>query len=166
MIEVKGKLLNRKVQLLKTFLVPFLAIVGLVIYISLRGSGSRHRVLEPASLRFEFPLWLILLLAFLLFMIITLVFKIMTTQSIDETSEIRIDDREIIVERPRYKMTFKKARATRFRVSISRWWGLFFRTYYRIGMAKLKYKGDSYTFLFPIQDTDVEQVIRNQEMRE
>lgn len=161
-MEIKDILLRPKIVMLKLLLVPFLIFVGFVIYAFLRGFGrNRYETINPAVIELGLPLWIILILALMLFVIINLIIKIYNTHSTEESAGIRLNNSMLVIDRPQYKMTFKLNKSQKFKISISRFWGFMYISFYRIGKLRIKYQGDSYTFLFPVRDMDLEQKIKN-----
>jgi len=162
-MEIKEILLRPQTPLLKVFFIPFLAFIGFGLYVFLRGFGSnRYESTNPVSMQWGTPLWLVLILALLLFVIINLIIKIYSASDIEEGAEIRIENNKLIIERHLYQMVFDRDKLQKINISISWFWGLFFQKFYRIGKLKIKYQNDTYTFLFPVRDMDLEKTINDQ----
>ncbi len=159
-MELHDVLLRPNVRLLKVFIAPLLAFVGFVIFTFMRGFGSnKYEAVNPAIIELGAPLWIILLLALVLFWVIAFIIKIFLTRDIHPSGSVILKNNQLIVDHLHYKMTFKLKQAEYFSISISKFWGLLFPGYYRIGKVSLTYQGDSYRFLFPVRDMIVEQHI-------
>jgi hypothetical protein len=161
-IEINDSILKHRIKLAQVMFIPFLSIVGLLIYVMLRGFGNRRtQLIAPLALKMEFPLWLVLLLGLILFIIVSIVFRLFTAKDTESEGKLLFSGNQLIIDRKYYKMTFKKSKFEKFNISISRPWGLFFTKFYRIGKIRFKYMGDSFYFLFPVRDMILEEKINN-----
>lgn len=159
-MEIRDKILNQKLRLSKILLIPILALIGFTIYSFLRGFGNnRYESTNPASNELGFPFWLILILALILFVLINIILKIYLSKDYNQNNQIHIKLNETIIDTPLYRFTFKHKKTKYYELKISRFWGIFFPTFYRVGKLRINYKGDKYMFLFPVRNIPDEQEI-------
>jgi len=164
-MEIKDFTLKPKAKLMKYLILPFLAYVGFIIYTFLKGFGSSNfKSTKPMAIELGLPLWEILIIALALFVIANLFFKILFNKEEDKNSEILITKKDIIIHNSDYKMSFNRKKAKHISISISKFWGILFKKYYRVGRLKIKYQGDSYIFLFPVRDMEIESIIHAQKI--
>lgn len=160
-MEIKDVILNLKVRLRKILLIPILGLIGFVIYSFLRGFGhNRYESTNPASMELGFPIWLVLILALFLFVLINIILKIYLSNNYNSNNQIHIKRNETIINTPTYRLIFKNKKSKYYKLTISRFWGLFFPTFYRVGKLKINYNGDKYLFLFPIRNMIDERKIK------
>ena len=152
-MEIKDVILNQKNKLLKILMIPILALIGFIIYSFLRGFGhNKYVTTNPAVIELGFPFWLVSILALVLFVIINIILKIYLTNDYSQFNQIHIKNSVTIIDTPSYRLTFKIKKSQSYRLKISRFWGVLFPTFYRVGKLKIIYNGDKYSFLFPIRN--------------
>lgn len=161
-LKIKDVLLKPSNALLKVLGIPFLGFIGITLFIFLKGF-SEHRYISktPPVIELGFSISSILLLMLCFFTIIYLILKLFSNTNYDEFSEIQLLNKTLRIETANYIMTIKISNADLLKISISSFWGIFLKKYYKIGKVKIKYKGDSYSFLFPIRDMELEQQIKD-----
>ncbi len=160
-MEIKDVILEPKIRLRKVLIIPILAFIGFIIYSFLRGFGhNKYESTNPAAIELGFPIWLVLILALILFVIINIILKIYFSNDYNQNNNIHIKNNETIIDTPLYRLIFKNKKSQIYNLKISRFWGMFFPTFYRVGKLKIKYNGDKYLFLFPIRNMVDEQKIK------
>lgn len=159
-MEIKDVILNLRTRIQKVFIIPILTFIGFVIYTLLRGFGrNRYESINPASMELGFPIWFVMILALILFVLLNIIIKIYLTNDYNQGRKIHIKGHETIIDTPTYRLTFKNRKTKYFKLTVSRFWGMFFPNFYRVGRLKISYNGDRYMFLFPIRNMFVEQEI-------
>ena len=152
------KILNHKIQISKIFVLPIFALISFSMYVFLTGYRGRSRLPEiPAFIRMELSwIWIIALICiFACVLFITI--KLLMAEEVYFKKNISISGKTIRVETQDYIMTFKAQRAERLKFHSSKIWSkLFFQEYYRIGIIRIRYEGDKYSFFFPIRNQVVE----------
>jgi hypothetical protein len=161
-IEINDSILRHRIKLVKVLLIPVLCIIGYSVFVFLRGFGNnKYQSVIPPALKMECPLWLVLLFGLIFFVVISAVFWLFAAKDTEAEEKLIFSGNQLIIDRKYYKMTFKKSQLERLNISVSRFWGVFFSKFYRIGKIKFKYKGDSFYFLFPVRDMILEEKINN-----
>jgi hypothetical protein len=156
----EDNILRLDVNLKKYLLAPIYILIGFTIYNTLKGfGGNRYESTLPLAAKLDFPIWLILLLALILFILINLIAKIYLAKSITNKRLI-IKTKETIIDAPKYKIKFKHSKCEKYNIKVSKIYGKFFPKQYRIGTLSIKYNGDKYFYVFPIRGLDIEETIK------
>jgi hypothetical protein len=161
-MQIQDFILKQQTRLIKIIGIPILSFFAFIIYAFFRGmNGRKYEAAFPTILKLGLPLWSIFIISLIFFIFCVCIIRLFLNRDIDESTKIYIDSRGFVVDTPDYKMTFKRSKSEIYKISISRFWGLLYPKFYRIGKIKIKYEGDRYCFLFPLRNMEIEDTIKN-----
>lgn len=141
---------------------PIFGFVSFLVFSSLWNVGAhRWTSANPIAIRFDFPVWLIMLLAFIFFAFVNVIYKIYAIRD-GSNANIKLFNNKAIVDTNDYQIILPFSKANDVLFSASNRTNPFFRNYFRIGKLKITVEGDTYTFLFPLRNQEVVDLFRNQ----
>ncbi len=154
----KEELLKPKIQFLKLLLVPILAIFSFTLYVFLTGYRGRFQQADiPTVIQLDLSWKWIICLIILFAAFVYALIKLILANVNEFDKNISISGNTIMIDASDYTMKLKINNADRVKFRSSKiWTRIFFQEFYRIGIIRITYDGDRYSFFFPVKNQDLE----------